>query len=248
MKRFRFCYILSLFLICINFTACVNFIPELSEDEEKLVVRYMADAVVTHDASYESSLYDYTEKVEALKEEERKALELDKIVEEENKKKEEHKNNNKADDVEISFVEKIYTINDLADFLSIDGVTFEYVSSNIVDKYPDSDAAGMLVYKPELGNLLVVKLNVCNISGNDLTVDLTNKNTKIKAIINDDTKVSCINQTFFLEAFNNFKEDIAKEQVKETVLLFEVEEDCTIDTLDLIFNGSGKEQMKIRLK
>ena len=50
-----------------------------------------------------------------------------------------------------------------------------------------------------------------NISGNGLTVDLTNKNTKIKAIINDDTKVSCINQTFFLEAFNNFKEDIAKE-------------------------------------
>lgn len=239
--------LISFFLIFTNLTACVNFIPEMDEETEKQVVRYMADAVITHDSSYESNLLDEAEKKEALLEEEKKAEELEKIVEEENKKKEDDKKNNTPDNVKTEVVEKIYTMNDLSDYLNENGVTFEYAGYEVAAKYPNSNEAGTLVYKPELGNLLIVKINICNISGNSLNVDLTDNNVKTKIVINDDIKINSVNQTFFLEAFNNFREDMASEKVMESVILFELEEDVNVEKLDLLVKSSDKEQIKINL-
>ena len=53
--------------------ACLNAIPELSEEDEAKVVRYMADVVLAHDQNYQARLLDEEEKQKALEEEAFKA-------------------------------------------------------------------------------------------------------------------------------------------------------------------------------
>lgn len=248
MKRFNILVILSLFSLVLNLTACVNYIPAMTEEEEKVIVRYMADAVVKNDSSYESTLLDPDEKSAALLDEELKAEELKKIVEEENKAKVEKNEINTPDSLKTEVVQKVFTDADLNDYIDLKDVEFEYAGYEILDKYPNTNDFGVLVYKPENGKILVVKMNVCNNSSGPQTIDLTKTDLKIKVIINNDIVVPKINQNLFLESFDNFMEDFAIEEVKESVLLFEIEDDIDINSLDLNVKSKEGQPIKIHLE
>ena len=239
--------VLSISLV-IPLSGCFNAIPEMSEEEEAKVVRYMADAVLAKDVNYQSRLLDEEEKQKALEEEARKAEELEKIKQEEQKKKEEKEAKNSPDDVKTTVAVKTYGVDEINDYLGIDGVEFEFVGEEIVDKYPkSSENLGFAFTASEGNKLMIMKFNICNVSADEAYVDLAAINPKFKVIINDTDKVSS-SKVPLDDVMNFFTDTVSAGEVRQCVLIYELADDVSIDSLDLSISAFGKDAIKINLK
>ncbi|MCR5846848.1 MAG: DUF4352 domain-containing protein [Lachnospiraceae bacterium] len=240
------------FLICISvaapLTGCLNFIPEMTEEEEVKVVRYMADAVLEHDVNYQARLLSEEEKQIAIEEEARKAEELKKIEEEEIKKKEEKQEENRPDDIETGVSKKSYDPDEINDYLGIEGAEFEFAGEEIVLKYPKtSDNLGFAFTASDNNKLMVVRFNIKNVTSESVYVDLATSNPKFKAIINDNTKISS-SKVPLDDVMNFFVETLESGEVKQAVLIYEIPEDTTVDSLDLSLSAFGKDAIRIKIK
>ncbi len=228
--------------------ACFNAIPELSEEDEAKVVRYMADAVLEHDKNYQARLLDEEEKQKALEEEAIKAEKLKKIEEEEVRLKEEKAQKNTPDDVSTSYAVKSYGPDEINDYLGIDGVEFVFAGEEVVSKYPQNDSnLGFAFTASDQNKLMIVKFNICNDSVDKAYVDLATVNPKFKAIINDSTKISA-SKVPLDDVLNFFEGSIDPGNVNQVVLIYEIPEDTLIETLDLSLSAFGKDAIKISLK
>lgn len=240
-------YIVSLISL-LSLSGCFNAIPEMSEEEETKIVRYMADEVLAHDTNYQARLLSEQEKQEAMIEEAKKKEELKKIEEEEKKKKEEKEKDNTPDKVDTNVVTKAYGVNDMASYLDLDGIEFEYKGDEVDMKYPDDDSdLGFAYAAPKGYKLLILKFNICNVSSSDVNVDLTVKKAKYRVLINSEEKISS-SVVPLDNVMNFFATTISPSGMKEAVLLYEVPEDMSIDSIDLNLSALDKETIKIQLK
>lgn len=238
----------SALFIGVTLTGCFNAIPELSDEDEVKVVRYMADAVLAHDTNYQARLLDEKEKEEALLEEAKMAEELKKIEEEEKIEKEKKEEANTPDKTDVSFAAKSYGVDEINDYLGIDGVEFEFAGEEIVDKYPkSSESIGFAFTASDTNKLMIVKMNVSNVSSEDVYVDFVSANPKFRAVINDNTKVSP-SKVPLSDVLNFFSENIEAGGVRQLVLIYEIPEDTSIDKIDLNLSAFGKDAIKINLK
>ncbi|MCR4929987.1 MAG: DUF4352 domain-containing protein [Lachnospiraceae bacterium] len=246
MKK-KYLLILSTVLL-LPLCACLNAIPELSEEDEAKVVRYMADVVLAHDQNYQARLLNEEEKQKALEEEAFKAEQLKKIEEEEVKLKEEKAQNNTPDNVSTSFASKSYSPDEINDYLGIDGVEFEFSGEEVVNKYPQNDTSvGFAFTASDQNKLMVVKFNIRNVSADKAYVDLATVNPKFRALINDSVKVNA-SKVPLDDVLNFFEGTIEAGDVKQVVLIYEIPEDTSIETLDLSLSAFGKDSIKINLQ
>lgn len=228
--------------------ACFNAIPELSEEDEIKVVRYMADAVLAHDKNYQARLLDEEEKQKALEEEAFKAAQLKKIEEEEVKLKEEKAKNNTPDNVSTSIATKSYSPDEINDYLGIEGVEFEFAGEEVVNKYPQNDTSiGFAFTASDQNKLMIVKFNIKNVSTDKAYVDLATVNPKFKATINDSVKVNA-SKVPLDDVLNFYEGNIDAGGVNQVVLIYEIPEDTSIETLDLSLSAFGKDAIKINVK
>lgn len=233
----------------IPLTGCFNAIPEMTEEEEKMVVRYMSDAVIQNDVSYQSRLLDEEEKEAALLEEARKAEELKKI-EEEQKMKEAKK---KADEDSSSstpeeVVEKVYSASDMASIMELENVSFDYKGYEIGNVYPmDIEDLGFGYSAHENSSLLVVSFNVTNTSSEDIELDLSKIKAKYRIKINDEKKYTPdfipLNTIMTM-----YKDTISAGSTVTLDLVYEIPDDTDINSLDLYLINGEKENFKIGLE
>ncbi|MBO7375155.1 MAG: hypothetical protein J6U09_05035 [Lachnospiraceae bacterium] len=235
----------------ISLTGCFNAIPEMTEEEEKMVVRYMADAVIQNDVSYQSRLLDEEEKEAALAEEARKAEELKKIEEEqklkeEKKKAEEDSASSSSTPTEV--VEKVYTPADMASIMELENVSFEYVGYETGNVYPmDIEDLGFGYSAHENSSLLVISFNVSNTSSEDMELDLSKIKAKYRIKINGEKKFTPdfipLNTIMTM-----FKDTIPAGGSVKLDLVYEIPDDTDIDTLDLFIINNDKDSFKIGLE
>lgn len=246
MKK-RLLILLSNLIIVSSLTGCFNAIPELSDEDEDLVVRYMADSVLAADINYSSRLLSDEEVDGALAEESKKAEKLKQIEEEELKNKEEKKKENTPDDIEVEITPSFNRVDDINDYLELEGIEFEYKDYIIADKYPDNNEDFIFSLTSAQGSdLLVLEMNVSNVSGEDKYLDLLSVSEKYRVTINDSIKCSAA-FTPLENDINNFEGELKKEQVVTLVAVFEIPDETTIDKLDLTVSDSNKETVKINL-
>lgn len=223
-------YIATALFLLIPICGCLNAIPEMSDEDESKIVRYMADSVIRNDVSYEPRLLDEDAKAKALEEEMAKAELLKEIKDKEEISKQETKENNTAANVEVVEEPNVYTMADINDYLGVEGIEFEFVDYELYNSYPlNTDELGFVVSPAENNVLLVLKLNIYNVSGSDLDVDLFNK-AVYKVLINSDKKITSI-KTLFEDDLNTFNFNIKNETGKNAVLIFEIPKDLTIEKL-----------------
>ena len=246
MKK-KYLLILSTVLL-LPLCACLNAIPELSEEDETKVVRYMADIVLKHDQNYQARLLDEEEKQKALEEEAFKAEQLKKIEEEEVKLKEEKAKNNTPDNVSTSVATKAYTPDEINDYLGIDGVEFELAGEEVVDKYPQNNTnIGFAFTASDSNKLMIVKFNIHNVSTDKAYVDLATVNPKFKALINDSIKVNA-SKVPLDDVLNFYEGTIDPGDIRQVVLIYEIPEDTSLEKLDLSLSAFGKDAIKINIQ
>lgn len=201
-------------------TACSTATSYLTEEQGDVIAEYAADLLLSYDKNYE---YKYVE-AEPTTEEETFGEEIEFSTEGDTTSS---TNNEKGEDekdttvqVEETTTEKVMKTID--EILGINGIEVKVKDFSLVDSYPDEQGKdAFFIMKATKGTkLLIVKLNVKNVSERDIELNIMECNAKYRAYINGTDKLVA-QITLLLDAFNTYEGTIKAGKTEEMVLVFQ---------------------------
>lgn len=219
-------------IICFALTmaGCSNAIPEMTKEQQELVVEYAAGAVLRHDKNYESKLVELTL-------EETQAKEGEAVPTPEPERTEP-----KAADVSVidntETAEMVYSIES---FLQLDAVSITYEGYEIDDFYPNENESEDLYFimnATEGNKLLVLKFRAENISTTDTELDILQSNIRFKIDVNGVEKNALT--TLLLNDLAYYQGTLAAGESTELVLVCEISDQLTeeISSLSLVMKSA----------
>lgn len=218
-------------LICI--TGCGNTIPEMDEQQEKLVVEYMAGTLLKYDVNHVSKLTQLP--VEQTEVEESTQPE-DEAVKEDGADTQLSEAEGSTETQEISEEPAVMSMDE---FLGLQGVSIQYTGYVVTDFYPEQGEEVYFVMDASEGNkLLVLKFEMENISAEDVLVDMMQKSVRYKICVNGDEKNSL--NTMLMNDLRYYQGTVAAGAREEVVLVREIpaEWENEIDSLELTMKGA----------
>lgn len=232
MKR-RINISLAIMLLVFLLTACGDAIPDLSDDEMKMVEEYAAQLLLKYDKNHSTEILTEDAKqaeLDAMESKAKIALEIKAKKEAEEKAKEENsKENNKdgskgnsSETAESS--EPVY--QDIAEFLELNGIAIDYSNYVVGDSYPvetqENDWQGIATAGP--GNKLVAfEFTVKNNNAEDYNLDMGAMKIKASVKVNDLMTKSPLT-TLLMNDFMFYRGTIPAGQSENLVLLIELSE------------------------
>lgn len=222
---------LPLIMTGIWLTGCGNAIPEMTMEQQELVVEFAASELLKYDVNYQSKLT--APEPEQQHEEEQGEQPKEPLIEEETLPEE------IIADTDVTIVDNTGTVEaqniSIADFLDLTGVEISYAGYETVDTYPEGEAkeAYFFMSATEGNKLLVLRFSALNVSGEELSIDLAKSQTRYKIILNGTEKNALT--TMLLNDMAYYQGTLAANESIELVLLCEIQDDQTefIDTLQL---------------
>ena len=222
---------LPLIMTGIWLTGCGNAIPEMTMEQQELVVEFAASELLKYDVNYQSKLT--APEPEQQPEEEQGEQPKEPLIEEETLPEE------IIADTDVTIVDNTGTVEaqniSIADFLDLTGVEISYAGYETVDTYPEGEAkeAYFFMSATEGNKLLVLRFCALNVSGEELSIDLAKSQTRYKIILNGTEKNALT--TMLLNDMAYYQGTLAANESIELVLLCEIQDDQTefIDTLQL---------------
>ena len=222
---------LPLIMTGIWLTGCGNAIPEMTMEQQELVVEFAASELLKYDVNYQSKLT--APEPEQQPEEEQGEQPKEPLIEEETLPEE------IIADTDVTIVDNTGTMEaqniSIADFLDLTGVEISYAGYETVDTYPEGEAkeAYFFMSATEGNKLLVLRFSALNVSGEELSIDLSKSQTRYKIILNGTEKNALT--TMLLNDMAYYQGTLAANESIELVLLCEIQDDQTefIDTLQL---------------
>ena len=203
-------------------SGCGNQIPDMTEEEQALIVSYAAEVVERHDSNHPSRL-ESEEVVELKKEEEaQKEAKKEQLKQEEAAKAEEAKNN-EASSSETAKQNEGYELD---------------------DSYPDTGEETYFAMDATEGQkLLVLKFLAHNVSGEDRELSMVSSGVRFKITAGGKTQNALT--TMLLNDFSNFSETIPGNGTQELVLICEVPADGSVteggsDSIAVIVRNGDK--------
>lgn len=222
---------LPLIMTGIWLAGCGNAIPEMTMEQQELVVEFAASELLKYDVNYQSKLT--APEPEQQPEEEQGEQPKEPLIEEEALPEE------IIADTDVTIVDNTGTVEaqniSIADFLDLTGVEISYAGYETVDTYPEGEAkeAYFFMSATEGNKLLVLRFSALNVSGEELSIDLSKSQTRYKIILNGTEKNALT--TMLLNDMAYYQGTLAANESIELVLLCEIQDDQTefIDTLQL---------------
>ena len=222
---------LPLIMTGIWLTGCGNAIPEMTMEQQELVVEFAASELLKYDVNYQSKLT--APEPEQQHEEEQGEQPKEPLIEEETLPEE------IIADTDVTIVDNTGTVEaqniSIADFLDLTGVEISYAGYETVDTYPEGEAkeAYFFMSATEGNKLLVLQFSALNVSGEELSIDLSKSQARYKIILNGTEKNALT--TMLLNDMAYYQGTLAANESIELVLLCEIQDDQTefIDTLQL---------------
>ena len=222
---------LPLIMTGIWLTGCGNAIPEMTMEQQELVVEFAASELLKYDVNYQSKLT--APEPEQQPEEEQGEQPKEPLIEEETLPEE------IIADTDVTIVDNTGTVEaqniSIADFLDLTGVEISYAGYETVDTYPEGEAkeAYFFMSATEGNKLLVLRFSALNVSGEELSIDLSKSQTRYKIILNGTEKNALT--TMLINDMAYYQGTLAANESIELVLLCEIQDDQTefIDTLQL---------------
>ena len=222
---------LPLIMTGIWLAGCGNAIPEMTMEQQELVVEFAASELLKYDVNYQSKLT--APEPEQQHEEEQGEQPKEPLIEEETLPEE------IIADTDVTIVDNTGTVEaqniSIADFLDLTGVEISYAGYETVDTYPEGEAkeAYFFMSATEGNKLLVLRFSALNVSGEELSIDLSKSQARYKIILNGTEKNALT--TMLLNDMAYYQGTLAANESIELVLLCEIQDDQTefIDTLQL---------------
>ncbi|MBS7339393.1 MAG: hypothetical protein KIH00_04005 [Lachnospiraceae bacterium] len=227
--------VLAVAIVGCCLTGCGNRIPDMTEQQQDLVVEYAASELLKYDTNYQSKLTVL--KLEPEPEEiQNESPEENEVVEEEqNTNPEESVTNDSITIIDNTGEAESQNIS-IESFLNLDGVEIAYDGYETVSSYPETKAGDEVYFymsATEGSKLLVLKFLVKNISGEELELDMTKGQTRYK--VNIDGMEENTLTTMLLDDMAYYSGTLAAGESVELVLVCEVpdEKATEIGTLQL---------------
>ena len=221
---------LPLIMTGIWLTGCGNAIPEMTMEQQELVVEFAASELLKYDVNYQSKLT--APEPEQQPEEEQGEQPKEPLIEEALPEE-------TITDTDVTIVDNTGTVEaqnvSIADFLGLTDVEISYAGYETADTYPEGEAkeAYFFMSATEGNKLLVLRFCALNVSGEELSIDLAKSQTRYKIILNGTEKNALT--TMLLNDMAYYQGTLAANESIELVLLCEIQDEQTesIDTLQL---------------
>lgn len=222
------------FMLCLIMSGC-GLPYNLSKTQEEQIVEYAADLVLARVDKYDSRLVD---------------LELYKdnaILKEENNKMDEVEDTPTIDKEKEPAIDREDNASgsedsgSLAELLLPEGFSLDYRGYELVKSYPESESdSPFFAYDAAEGNLLLVlHFDMQNNSAESMEIDISSKAPVINAVINETERCS-ITPTILLDDFSTFKGTVGQGESVPVVLVAEIKEDMTINTIAVSASADGE--------
>lgn len=247
-KRIKALALLS--VVSLIFTGCSEGVYEMTDEERQIIVDYSAHIITKYnirqaegytyvymaDEEEEEDYSEFEEEV-ASAEEENSEEEASKAEETKEEAKNEENATPSAPTTPSNNSNGYVTLTEALGFSSIEA-TMEKAYYSL--KY-DS-------YVPELGKgMIVVKVNLKNMSNNNIEVDLLSHLPVFKARINDSVNVTAP-LTILLDDLGTYQGNIPSGGTAETVILFPLKTDDITEVTDLVLSVEmGGNTKKVKL-
>lgn len=231
----------STLTLAVALTGCGNAIPDMTSQQEDLVVEYAADVLLKHSKNYDSKLVELSVVREA---EEREAAMQEAVRqaarEEEQAEQEEAESEGASNDVEIidnTGEAAAQNSTSIEDFLKLDSVKFTYTGYETSSLYPEQGEELFFVMNATDGNkLLVLKFQTENLLDTENALDIAQSGTRFKIMVNGVEKNALT--TMLLNDLAYYQGTLSAKESQELVLICEVPEGEEISSLGLIMRDA----------
>ena len=238
-KKITCCFLVAM---CLCMGGCNSDIPEMNETETELITEYATHLLVKYGENSDTRLLSEmrleTEmaREEIMRERTRNMLEARNNLlngqEQDKSSSSDEKGSNKESLVETTIAEP--TIQSMDSFFELSDILISYTAAELCDTYPkDEREDDILSISASQGKkLLVISFLATNTSEQEVELDLFSKEGHYYASVNGGSKTEAYT-TLLLDDLSTFYGNIESGATEELVLLFEVEEQEQIDTLQL---------------
>lgn len=244
MKRKIISKITILFLISsivFSFCGCGSAF-ELTNEESKLIAEYAAGLILKHSGNYSGSLVEYydqpdDELVQKINDAEVKKEE---IAELENAEPESADSSNGESGKKP---DTIYTTNNIAESIGLEGFTIDYKDYEITDTYPkDGNDMTFTLDAASGKHLLVLHFDINNISGEERECNVLSINPSFRIVANGKKRIN-EQQTILLDDLKQYKANVGSSA--DAVLIFEVDDEIAgnIEQIDLYVKCNGEQSV-----
>ncbi len=197
-------------------SGCGNQIPDMTAEEQALVVSYAAEVVERHDSNHPAKLESEAVVEQKKEEKAQKEAEKEQLRQEEEAKAEEEKNTHSTS--QMSEQEVALTLDDV---IGIDGFAFSYEGYELDDSYPNGGEDTYFVMDATEGEkLLVLRFLAQNLTADEKELPMVTSGIRFK--ITADGKTQNALTTMLLNDFSNFDGTIPGNGTQELVLICEV--------------------------
>lgn len=200
---------------------CGNEIPELSEQQQELVVEYAVSELLKHDANHEEKLVELTLEEDPAQTEE--GAEEESVPETEEKAEEEIREEPDASQVPVidNTQGQQYENVSIEEFLNLNSVRITYAGYETGSVYPDQGEEFYFVMNATEGNeLLIVKFMAENLSGAEMPLDISQSGTRFKITVNGQEKNALT--TMLVNDLAYFQGTLSPAEATELVLICEI--------------------------
>lgn len=216
---------------------CGSTIPEMTKEQQELVVEYAAGEVLKFDKNHTFKLTDLEEAEEEAKEEQATA----EAVPAENGEDEEDAPDKQEgilpDDVTV--IDKEQENVSIEQFLGLDDIQITYTGFEVADSYPSDSDEEVYFYMDATQNrkLLVLKFDLKNTSAGEKDVDLAASQVRYKIIVDGFAQNALT--TLLLNDMAYFQGTLAAGESAEVVVVGEValEQADQVEDLELVMKS-----------
>ncbi len=210
--------------ICL--TGCGNAIPEMTPQQQELVVEFAAGELLKFDQKHTTKLVP----IEMIQEEEESSQEDASVLDEKedpstNAVKENEDGEEEgipADEVTVIDQTQEEVPESVDGFLELTGISITYTGYELTDSYPPEVADDIFFFMNATANnkLLVLKFQVENVSSESVELDFAHRQTRYKIVVNGEEQNALT--TMLLNDMAYFQGTLAAGESVELVLVGEV--------------------------
>ncbi len=225
----------------LGMTACGAAIPDMTEEQNAVLVEYAAGLLLKYDSNHHGRLVD----AEDLEEEINAEPEAPQ-PEEEAQPEEEPENTATVVDNTQENQEEETVYRSIEEFYGLDGVAVEFSGYEIKNMYPDDNTDELFFAMSASAGckLVVLHFDVSNVGGQDKDLDMLSLDTKFKISINGETPKYALT-TMLTNDLASYKGTITAGGLESLVLVTEVPEETahSIQTMSLIMRSGTEEAL-----
>ena len=215
--------ILTISAVGICLTGCGNAIPEMTPQQQELVVEFAASELLKFDQNHATKLVpiEMIQEVEESNQADSSALE-EKEEPSPDAVEENGEEGIPADEATVIDQTQEEAPQSIDEFLELTGVSIVYTGHELTDSYPPEAADDVFFFMSATENnkLLVLKFQVENTSGGDVELDFAHRQTRYKIAVNGSEQNALT--TMLLNDMAYYQGTLAAGESVELVLVGEV--------------------------